>query len=49
MLGTHHRTPNTTTEEGESLSQLFEYTVPEWLGHNDDHLTEDEPSLGNAI
>ena len=33
---------NTTTEEGESLSQLFEYTLPDWALNNDDHLIEDE-------
>jgi hypothetical protein len=33
---------NTTTEEGESLSQLFEYTLPDWVTDNDRHPIQDE-------
>lgn len=25
-----------------SLSQLLKYTLPDWLGYNEKHLTEDE-------
>jgi hypothetical protein len=30
----HYPMVATTFEEGESLTQLFEYTVPDWLGIN---------------
>jgi hypothetical protein len=34
---------NTTFEEGESLTQLFEYTLPDWAAtDNDKHPIEDE-------
>lgn len=28
---------------------LFEYTVPDWPGNNDDHLTEDEAGLTEGV
>jgi hypothetical protein len=41
---------NTTFEEGESLTQLFEYTLPDWLANNNvEHLIEEETRLANAV
>jgi hypothetical protein len=41
---------NTTFEEGESLNQLFEYTLPDWLANNNvEHLIEEEARLANAV
>jgi hypothetical protein len=41
---------NTTTEEGEILSQLFEYTLPGWSAtDNVEHQIQDEAGLGGLI
>jgi hypothetical protein len=41
---------NTTFEEGESLTQLFEYTLPDWVVNNNiEHLIEEEARLANAV
>jgi ribonuclease HI len=39
-----------TLEEGESLTQLFEYTLPDWVVNNNiEHLIEEEARLANPV